>query len=145
MDFLILGIVVAIIAWIALRDRFGISHSAYTSKAAYALKELGLDVAQLSPELRQLYAHEREDLWKEKGRQANPHEMACSYYVKAVAQQPDLLEKIQAERALARAMVKVVSWRNEEVGAKFADLFALDLKLLMTDSNLLQKQTVDQA
>ena len=141
MDFLIAGIVIAVIAWIALRPRFGISQRTYLNRTTLALAELGIASEQLPPELAQLFERERQALWEEKARQANPYEMACSFFVKACVQHPQAVQHAaRADRAPIHAMVKAVSWRGEEIGSKFADEFMLDIKLQLTDGQLLQNE-----
>ncbi len=138
MDFLIAGIVITLIAWIALRPRFGHGLKAYNAQTDFALAELGLDINQLDPELKQMYEHDRSALRIEKGRRANPYEMACEFYLKAIMQHPKQPKGMrQPDPTLIRAIVKVSSWRNEEVGAKFADLFTLNAKLHLTGGKIL--------
>ena len=146
MDFLIAGIVVATIAWLALRPRFGISQNTFSSRAESALSELGMDFKKLSPDWQQAFTRDRAALWDERGRQSNPYEMACAFYLKILEKHPEIMkEAARQDRALIHAMIKATTWRGEEISSKFADLFTLGVRLHLTEGQLLQYQNTEQA
>lgn len=146
MDFLIVGTLVIIIAWIALRPRFGLGQTAFLNKTTNALAELGLDTETFSPKLKQMYEADCLSFREANGKQACPYEMACDFFLKSMLQYPELtIAIVEPDRALVKAMVIASSWRNEQLNPKYADMFTLEIKLHLTKGNILQNELAEQA
>lgn len=139
MDFLIGGIIVLGITWYALLPRIGLGKNRYMRRANAALSLLEMPPHTLPSPLHAAYLDEIHAFRDARGRPANPHEAACRFFYRVLIEEPQHtpeLSQKDKQQKLIRARVLAANWRNEELPAKYADMFMLDLQLHLLSTDI---------
>lgn len=108
--------------------------SMFAAKVSGALFDLGLQPMKFDTALNKMYVQDCQSYYEANRPNANPHDLAAKFFLKAVMDYPAFAERaVMFDGFLVRSIQVVKSWREKKITAAAADDFILKIKTFLLE------------
>lgn len=130
----VIAIATGVALWVLVQIIRNSRASLFAAKVSGALFDLGLQPMKFDTALNKIYVQDCQSYYDANRPNANPHDLAAKFFVKAVMDYPAFVEQaVMFEGFLIRSIHVVKSWHEKKITAAAADNFILKIKTFLLE------------